>query len=540
MGLDRYGYCRVPASARAGSPIKTFRAFSPRGSHIQPTATNEEEQKTVAIVGAGVAGLSAACALAESGIKVHLIERRGYLGGRASSYLHPGVNEVIDNCQHVLFGCCTNLAGFYQRVGVEKNIHWTSEMTMIEPGGRRSVLGPSLLPAPLHGLPRLLTAHAFTLADKLALARAFSAILRFNPKVSPAEPLSAWLERHGQTPGAVNRFWRLVIASALNAELDSIAVPYAAKVVRELFMNSAWAGAMGMSTVPLTELYAGAENFLRQNGAEIHFNTNVECAAWDEEVSEWTLTTRTGPLIADYLILALPFEATAKLIPNMPAAEGAAALLGQVEQHQHWPICSVHLWFDREITELDHAVLLDREIHWMYNKSKLQPWRKTKRQLYRAGGQQLAGLRSAGTQPGHHPGHSRASGVFPRRGLCASRKSRSGERGSRHVRSATGDRQIPAGRRGLALAQQLFSRRLDRNRLALHHGKRRAQRPPGCASALCRGRRAAQSPPAGSEAEGIDEAFRARSWALPFNAPADTRPRTPAPPPPSADDRHSL
>ena len=160
--------------------------------------------------------------------------------------------------------------------------------------------------------------------------------------------------------------------------LDSIAVPYAAKVVRELFMNSAWAGAMGMSTVPLTELYAGAENFLRQNGAEIHFNTNVECAAWDEEVSEWTLTTRTGPLIADYLILALPFEATAKLIPNMPAAEGAAALLGQVEQHQHWPICSVHLWFDREITELDHAVLLDREIHWMYNKSKLQPWRKTK------------------------------------------------------------------------------------------------------------------------------------------------------------------
>jgi zeta-carotene desaturase len=36
----------------------------------------------------------------------------------------------------------------------------------------------------------------------------------------------------------------------------------------------------------------------------------------------------------------------------------------------------VHLWFDRKITELDHAVLLDREIHWMYNKSRLQPGRK--------------------------------------------------------------------------------------------------------------------------------------------------------------------
>ena len=38
----------------------------------------------------------------------------------------------------------------------------------------------------------------------------------------------------------------------------------------------------------------------------------------------------------------------------------------------------MHLWFDREITTLDHAVLLDREIHWMYNKSRLQPWRKLK------------------------------------------------------------------------------------------------------------------------------------------------------------------
>lgn len=288
------------------------------------------------------------------------------------------MNEVIDNCQHVLFGCCTNLTSFYQRIGVEKKIYWTGEMTMIEPGGRRSVLGPSRLPAPLHGLPRLLAAEAFSFTDKLALARAFSAILRSNPKLERAEPLSAWLERHGQTPGAVNRFWRLVIASALNAELDTIAVPYAAKVVRELFMNSAWAGAMGMSTVPLSELYAGAETFLRENGAKLHFNTNVESAEWDEEVSEWTLNTRTGPLIADYLVLALPFEATAKLIPNLPAAEGAGSLLKQVEQHQHWPICSVHLWFDREITELDHAVLLDREIHWMFNKSKLQPWRTTR------------------------------------------------------------------------------------------------------------------------------------------------------------------
>ena len=331
-------------------------------------------QKTVTIIGGGVAGMSAACALAEAGLSVHLVERRGYLGGRASSYLHPGVNEIIDNCQHVLFGCCTNLVGFYRRIRVDDRIHWTSEMTMIEPGGRRSLLGPSWLPAPLHGLPKLLSAHAFSLADKFALARAFSALMRPVP-ASSTESLGAWLKRNGQTQGAIERFWRLVIASALNAEIDTIALPYAAKVVRELFMNSAFAGSMGMSTVPLSQLYLGVSPLLERQGGSVLLNTPVEGAEWDEETSQWSLTTQTGSLISDFLVLALPFEATAKMIPHLPPAEGAEVLLSQTENQEHWPICSVHLWFDHEITELEHAVLLDREIHWMYNQSRLQTGR---------------------------------------------------------------------------------------------------------------------------------------------------------------------
>lgn len=336
--------------------------------------------KSVAIIGGGVAGMSAACALADCGFQVTLVERRGYLGGRASSYLHPGVNEVIDNCQHVLFGCCTNLIGFYKRIGVAEKIHWTSEMTMIEPGGRRTRLGPSKLglPAPLHSMPSLLSAQAFTAADKLALARAFSAMMRRGDADDPQESLGNWLRRHKQTEGAINRFWRLVIASALNADVEHIAVPYAAKVIRELFMNSADAGAMGMSTVPLSELYAGAEVFLAERGARILFNTNVEALAFDEAAGKWMITTRSGEVVADYVIVALPFEALAKLLPNMPGADDAGALAKQITQHEHWPICAVHLWFDRPITELDHAVMLDREIHWMYNKGKLQPWRKVK------------------------------------------------------------------------------------------------------------------------------------------------------------------
>ncbi len=347
------------------------------------SGSQQSSERSAAVIGGGVAGMSAACALAEAGFRVQLVERRGYLGGRASSYLHPGVNEVIDNCQHVLFGCCTNLIGFYRRIGVLERIHWSSGMTMIEPGtGRRSPLGPSnlgplALPAPLHALPKLLAAKAFTRADKLALARAFRALLRPIPP-DTSEDLATWLKRHGQTAGAIERFWRLVIASALNADLDSIALPYAAKVVRELFMNSAEAGRMGMSTVPLSELYAGAEEFLRWRGSEVILNANFESANWDGVKKQWSVTTRDGMIAADFLVLALQFEATAKLIAKMPTAEGTAKLTAQIGRHEHWPICSVHLWFDREITDMEHAILLDRELHWMYNKGRLQPWRETR------------------------------------------------------------------------------------------------------------------------------------------------------------------
>jgi squalene-associated FAD-dependent desaturase len=340
------------------------------------TQSPPSNPKTVAVIGGGVAGMSAACALAEGGFRVQLIERRGYLGGRASSYLHPGVNEVIDNCEHALIGAYTNLRGFYRRIGVEDKIHWSANITMIEPDGHRTILGPSPLPAPLHGLPRLLAAHAFSLADKFALMRAFKAILR--PSPNPDENLAEWLTRHKQTKGAIERFWRLVIASALNSDLDKISVQYAAMVIRGLFMDSPEAGRMGASSVPLSDLHKNAEHFLTSHGSSALYHTNVESLEWGEETSSWVIHTRTGSVAADYVILALPFEALGKLLLDMPPAEGADALADQIAQHEHWPLCSVHLWFDREITELESAVLLDREIHWLYNKGLTQPWRKAK------------------------------------------------------------------------------------------------------------------------------------------------------------------
>lgn len=329
--------------------------------------------KSVAIIGGGVAGMSAACALADAGFRVTLVERRGYLGGRASSYLHPGVNEVIDNCQHALIGAYTNLLEFYRRIGADRKIHWTTDYTMIEPGGRRSSLGASALPAPLHGLPKLLSCGAFSTADKISLVRGFTAILLGSGK-DPRESLGAWLRRQGQSKGAIDRFWRLVIASALNSDLDEIGVNYASMVIRGLFMDSPQAGAMGMSTVPLSDLYATLPDFLASRSGAVLLNANVERLAWDDAAKQWSLTIRNEDKSprADFVVMALPFEAFAKMLEQLPEAEGKQRLAHQISQHVHWPISSVHLWFDREVTDLEHAVLLDRELHWMYNQSRLQ------------------------------------------------------------------------------------------------------------------------------------------------------------------------
>ena len=332
------------------------------------------DENTVLVVGGGVAGIAASCALADAGFRVTLVERRGYLGGRASSYFHPGTSETIDNCQHVLFGCCTNLIDLYQRLDVEDRIFWDSRMTLIEPGGRRSVLEPSWLPAPMHGLPGILRAQCFSVAYKAALVWAMGQMMLRQQRAGVS--LLDWLKAHGQTEGALRRFWELVIASALNASLDAIEVTYAQKVIRELFLNSPQAGAMGMSRVPLSELYGGVEAYLEARRGGLLRGQSVSGAEWDADAQAWTLKSEGRDLRARFLVLALSFEAMAKLLPQMPEVEGRSALSERLSRLTHWPICSVHLWFDREITELDHAVLLDREIHWMYHKSRWQPMRE--------------------------------------------------------------------------------------------------------------------------------------------------------------------
>jgi len=129
----------------------------------------------VIIAGGGLAGLAAAAALGRAGFEVDLHESRPFLGGRATSF-PVSDSELVDNCQHVLLGCCTNLVDFYRRIGVEEKIRWFDRLVFVEPGGRQSVISPSWLPAPFHTAPAFLRADSLSFADKMAIARALLAI----------------------------------------------------------------------------------------------------------------------------------------------------------------------------------------------------------------------------------------------------------------------------------------------------------------------------------------------------------------------------
>jgi len=319
----------------------------------------------VAIAGAGLAGLAAGCALADAGFQVTVFERRPYVGGRASSYEHPGTGEVVDNCQHVLLGCCTNLIDLYRRIGVEQKIRWYDRLTFLEPGGRRSDIEPSFLPAPFHNTLSFLWAHSLGLADKAAIGRALMSIMRRLPEET-GETFLDWLERKGQTQRAIDRFWKVVLVSALNEDLDRMSVHYAAQVFRESFLRSAEGGRMGVPNVPLTELYGAAGEYIRSRGGEVRLRSGVD--AIKPESGGVRLCGGGEEFLADYGVSALPFQALEKALPQDEAAGPLRAMLQRFETS---PITGIHFWFDRQITDLDHAVLLDRTIQWMFHKSRL-------------------------------------------------------------------------------------------------------------------------------------------------------------------------
>ena len=324
--------------------------------------------RTAAVVGGGIAGLAAALRLAEAGVRVTVLETRRKLGGRATSFTDPRTGEVLDNCQHVLMGCCTNLLDFYDRLGVSGAIEWHERVFWANPPHAPDVMRPGLLPAPAHFTGSFAAMRMLSLAEKRAVARAMWRMLRMGASGRAGwegRPFSEFLAECRQPTTVVERFWSPVVVSACNLDVGEASAAAAMQVFQEGFLANRLAPLMGLSTVPLVRLYDPAEEALRAAGGEVRMGVSATAIAFDGRRVTGVVTDE-GAFDADIVVSAVPADRLAKLASaTLVAADGR---LRRLEEIGHSPILGVHLRFPRRVLDLPHLVLPGRGTQWLFSK----------------------------------------------------------------------------------------------------------------------------------------------------------------------------
>ena len=367
-----------------------------------PASNLSPQPRRVIVIGGGLAGIAAAVRLAGRGQHVTLVETRKRLGGRATSFTDPQTGQTLDNCQHVLMGCCTNLIDLYKRLDVQNAIEWHRTLYFMDLGGgssefkvqsskfdgplpnseRRTLNSEHLidtleaddLPAPLHMTRALMAFRSLTILEKLAISRGMFAIMRLSERNRRAvhhQSFADWLTDHGQSKGAIDKFWAPVVISALNELPEQCAADYAIHVFQDGFLRSSDAYVMGLSRVPLVRLYDAAEKAIEKAGGRVMLSTSAEELVL-EDARITALIADGQRLEADDFVSALPHDRLAKVCgPDMFKAD---TRLRRIDRFTTSPILGIHLWFEREdgkpVMTLPHLVLMRSPLQWIFNKGQ--------------------------------------------------------------------------------------------------------------------------------------------------------------------------
>ena len=329
------------------------------------------------VIGGGLAGLSAACALADRGVPVTLLEKRPYLGGRAFSFKDAESGQQIDNGQHIYLGCCTEYIGFLRRLGVfdRTTLQRRLRAVIVDRDGRRGALSAApLLPSPLHLLSSFLTYPHLGLGDKLRVAGAILGILRTDREKQreslEAETLRDWLLRRGQSERAISAFWDLLTLPVFNDTVDAVSAYMGLMFFQDGMLAGRHSADIGVSRVGLTELVAEAAcRYLEERGSEALTGRNVAGIAVEDGAV--TGVAVDGDFMeADVVVAAVPWDALERLLPSdVTPSEHVSLTAPSLE----WaPIVNIHVWYDRTVIDESFLAVLDSPLQWVFNRSQIE------------------------------------------------------------------------------------------------------------------------------------------------------------------------
>jgi squalene-associated FAD-dependent desaturase len=324
----------------------------------------------VVVVGGGLAGITAAIALAESGADVTLLEARPRLGGATCSFSRDGL--TVDTGQHVFLGCCSAYRGLLARLGMTEHttLQDRFDVTVLAPGGKKARLRRTALPGPLHMLPALGRYPFLSFAERASVARPALA-MRF---VDPADPAADtqrfgdWLAQRGQGERTRRALWDLFSVSALNIAGDDASLALAAVVVKTGLLGKNDAADIGVPALPLGELHGDAgATLLAKLGARVMMGTKV--AAIEPGDDGYRIGLAQGdPLTADAVVLAVPHEKAAPLMPAGALPEQTVAGWAGLGAS---PIVNVHVIYDRPVMDLPFVAAIDSPVQWVFDRTRI-------------------------------------------------------------------------------------------------------------------------------------------------------------------------
>ncbi len=320
--------------------------------------------KKVIIIGGGFAGLSAAAELSSAGFSVVLIEQRRSLGGRAYSFLDNKTGLELDNGQHILMGCYEHTFRFLEKIGASDNLFFQKNLCVdfLGKGGTSYKLDCLPLPAPLHILSGILGFKAISIADRLRMLNMAKGVL-FGKVTHSSNDLTIteWLKQLGQGQRARETLWDIITLATMNEHPDESSAAIFRNVMKKAFFTNRRDSRIVLPAVPLSRMFTdNAETYIRQNGGAIEKGIGASALLTGNNSISGVKLKDGRVFRGDYYISAVPYYS------RLLGTE-----LNSVPALQPSPIISIHLLFNKSLTEHTFAALLNSPIQWVFNKEKI-------------------------------------------------------------------------------------------------------------------------------------------------------------------------